>query len=172
MALAPWSAALAGPGEACHYECRDGTKTCSDDLVQVCHPVRVFGTVAQTAGPVSGLAGPDAEMAAYVQSLGLAGKTFGEANAQLLALDFHCAHVSRGPGTEWQCNRAVSLPGCMLQLQTISLALKETVPGYKPADPEALPGDLSERPHYEALPVVKAGGFLAGTGDSECRGGR
>ena len=165
-------AAHAAPGEACHYECRDGTKTCSDNLVHVCHPVRVFGSAAQTSGPVSAKAGLDAEMDAYVQSLGLAGKTYGEANAQLLALDFHCSHSSRGPGTELQCNRAVSVPRCMLQLQYIALTLTETHPGYKPADPETMPSDWSERPHYDALPVAKAKGFLAATGDSECRGGK
>ncbi len=164
--------AHAAPGEACHYECRDGTKTCSDNLVQACHPVRVFGSATQTSGPVSAMAGLDAEMDAYAQSLGLAGKTFGEANAQLLALDFHCAHVSRGPGTELQCNRAVSMPRCMLQLQTISITLTETHPGYKPVDPETSPSNWSERPHYDALPVAKAKGSVAGTGDSECRGGK
>jgi hypothetical protein len=172
LALASLSAAQAAPGEACHYECRDGTTTCSADLVQVCHPVRVFGTVAGTSGPASTTADADAEMDAYVQSLGLAGKAWGEANARLLALDFHCAHVSRGPGTELQCGRAVSMPRCMLQLQNVQVTLKETDPGYRPADPEAMPGDWSERPHYDALPVAKAAGHLAASGDDECRGGK
>ena len=165
-------AAHAAPGEACHYECRDGSKTCSDDLQQVCHPVRVFGTPAQTSGPVSGLAALDADMDAFVQSLQLEGKSWSDGQAQLNALDFHCAHLTHGPGTELQCGRAVSMPRCMLQLQDISVTLKETDPAYKPADPEAMPGDWSERPHYDALRVAKARGHLAATGDSECRGGR
>ena len=158
-ALAATEAALPASGQTCRFECADGTHGCSKpgDLVTVCETAPLW---------------TDKGLAEFVGAFGLVGRPFREVQARLQPLNFSCTREYHRTGHDMGCTRTVSMPHCMLRIQSVWFNLRELDHGEpRPvADDEAV--DLSKETPFSGMHVSRVTTRAGGTGDDACRGGR
>ena len=151
------AAGLPVTGKTCHFQCADGTQTCTGDLVSVCDEVPLFS---------------DKDMADFIRSLDLLGRPFGEVPTRLATMHFACSREYHRTGFDMGCTRTVSMPHCMVQIQSVWFNLRELDHDEPRPVADDVAIDLSKATPFSAMHVSRVKSQIGGTGDDDCRGGK